>query len=291
MRRGAHRERGAASVVGTRAVGARALLLAVALVALVVSVVVLAAGCDMPSTGGLGQVGGSGNLVTRTYDFSGFTRVEVGSGFDVTIDYADSPLVSVTVDGNLVEEHLKVELDGDTLRIGLASLWQYHDVTLKATVTLPSLAGLEASGASTLTASGFASGDPLDLGASGASTVTLSGVRAGNVTADVSGASRVEGELEAQELGGDVSGASTVTLTGAASRLTLGASGGSRFDLPELTAQDAELELSGGSRGTVLVTGSLSVDASGGSRVEYAGSPQLGSIDTSGGSAVEPAGE
>jgi hypothetical protein len=267
------------------------LLVAAALVALVVSAAVSAAGCDMPSTGGLGQVNGSGNVVTKDYDFSGFTKVEVGNGFEVTVDYADDPSVSVTVDDNLVKEHLKVELDGDTLRIGLASLWQYHDVTLKATVTLPSLAGVAASGGSRVTASGFASGDPLDLGASGASTVTLYGIQAGTVTVDASGGSRVEGELEAQELGGDVSGGGALTLTGAATKLTLGASGGSRWDLFELTAQDAELELSGGSRGAVFVTGTLSVDASGGSRVEYAGSPQLGSIDTSGGSAVEPAGQ
>ena len=58
------------------------------------------------------------------------------SGFEVEIDYADddSYMVAVTVDDNLVQEHLKVELDGDTLHIGLAPLWNYHDVTIKARV-------------------------------------------------------------------------------------------------------------------------------------------------------------
>ncbi len=54
---------------------------------------------------------------------------------------------------------------------------------------------------------------------------------------------------------------------------------------------DADLRLSGGSRGAVTVTGTLSADASGGSRLEYAGSPQLGGVDSSGGSVVEPAGD
>ena len=49
-----------------------------------------AAGCDMPSTGGLGQVIGSGTPVTKYYDFTGFTKVAVDSGFKVDIDYAET---------------------------------------------------------------------------------------------------------------------------------------------------------------------------------------------------------
>ncbi len=250
-----------------------------------------AAGCDMPSTGGLGQVTGSGTPATKVYDFTGFTNVSADSGFTVTITQGAEFAVSVTVDDNLVEEHLKVELDGETLRVGLEPLWAYSDLTLEATVTMPGLTGLEASGASTVSASGFASGDPLALTASGASTMTLIGAGAGEVGLELSGAGRVLGELEAQELAGEISGAGAVDLRGSAQRLQLDASGGSRFELLSLPAVDADLRLSGGSRGAVTVTGTLSADASGGSRLEYAGSPQLGDVDSSGGSVVEPAGD
>jgi len=40
----------------------------------------------------------------------------------------------------------------------------------------------------------------------------------------------------------------------------------------------------------VTVGGTLNAEASGGSRLEYAGDPQLGTVDVSGGSTVEPAG-
>jgi len=72
---------------------------------------------------------GSGTPVTKTYDYTGFTKVTVESGFVATVEWGDDFAVSVTVDDNLVKEHLKVELDGDTLRVGLATLWQYRDVT------------------------------------------------------------------------------------------------------------------------------------------------------------------
>jgi serine/threonine-protein kinase len=245
------------------------------------------AGCDMPSTGGLGQVGGSGVIVTQHYDFTGFTKVVVDSGFDVEIDYADTCDVTVRVDDNLVQEHLKVELDGDTLHVGLAPLWNYHDVITKARITLPRLSGLEASGSSAILVTKLKSGAPLELEASGSSTVELVGVSFGDVAVDVSGASRVLGDMTSGELTGELSGGSAVEFGGTASSLRLDASGGSRLDLLELRAVDADLALSGGSNGQVTVTGSLTVEASGGSRLEYAGDPQV-TLDASGGSAVEP---
>jgi len=268
-----------------------AVVAAIAAAVALLALALVAAGCDMPSTGGLGQVSGSGTPATKTYDFTGFTRVTADGGFMVTVTQGAECAVSVTIDDNLVEEHLKVELDGETLRIGLEPLWAYRDLTLEATVTMPGLSGFEANGAATVSASGFASGDPLALTASGAGTVTLIGAGAGEVALKVSGGSRVEGELEAQELAGEISGAGAVELRGSARRLQLDASGGSRFELLSLPAVDAALRLSGGSRGAVTVTGTLSADVSGGSRLEYAGSPRLEGVDSSGGSVVEPAGE
>ena len=265
---------------------ARALLLA----ALALAAALAAPACDMPGTGGLGQVVGSGTPVTKHYDLTGVTKVAVDSGFTVDVDHGAQGEASVTVDDNLVKEHLKVEVDGDTVRIGLADLWQYRDVTLRARVVLPRLTGLEVSGSSTITVTKFASGDPLQLAASGSSAVSLLLDRAGPVSLDVSGASRVEGSASMDELGGEVSGGSAVGLTGSAGTLRLDVSGGSRLDLKGLEVQTADLTLSGGSRGEVTVTGTLDAEASGGSRLEYSGSPQLGTIDVSGGSAVEPAG-
>jgi len=233
---------------------------------LMAATALVAAGCDMPSTGGLGQVGGSGVVVTRQYDFTGFTRVVVDSGFDVEIDYGESYGVQVAVDDNLVREHLEVEIDGDTLHIGLAPLWRYHDITTRARVVMPRLTGLEASGAS---------------------TVELVGGGFEDVTVDVSGASRVEGGVDGGELAGEVSGGGVLDIAGTASVLRLDASGGSRLDLLDLRAETGDLTLSGGSSGQVTVTGALKVEASGGSRLEYAGDPRV-SVDASGGSDVEP---
>lgn len=266
---------------------AQVLLLAAGVLA-VAAAALVAAGCDMPSTGGLGQVGGSGVVVAKYYDYSGFTNVVVDSGFDVEVDYADACMVAVTVDDNLVQEHLKVELDGDTLHIGLEPLWNYHDVTIKARVGMPRLTGLEASGSSSVLVTKLKTGDAIQLEASGSSAVEMVGVSFGAVTLDVSGASRVEGSAEVGEVAGEVSGGSVLDLAGTASGLRLDVSGGSRLELLELGVTDADLTLSGGSNGRVTVDGTLDARVSGGSRLEYAGDPRLGEVDVSGGSEVGP---
>lgn len=260
-----------------------------ACVVVLLALAVAAAGCDMPSTGGLGRVTGSGTPQTKTFDLAGFTKVRADYGFDVQVTRADAYGVTVTVDDNLVRE-LRVSKEGDTLVIGMNDQYTVYDrATLKATVTMPRLTGVEVSGAAGVAASGFASGDPLDVAASGAGVVKLSGVRAGKVGMQVSGGARLEGDLEAEELSGEVSGGGLVTLNGSAARLRAEASGAGELGLGGMTVQDADLRLSGGAKGKVTVTGTLNVQASGGATLDYAGSPQLGTVDTSGGATVNAA--
>jgi hypothetical protein len=259
--------------------------MALPLLALMVLTGLAVAGCSADAGGDLGHVTGSGTPVTKTYDYAEFTGLSVNSAFDVTVTRGDAFAVSVTVDDN-VAEHLRVETDGDTLRIGLEPRWSFSNMTLKASVTMPTLTALEVNGSSAVKATGFASGDALDLLVSGASSVTLISVRTGNVAVNVSGAGSVSGDLEAQEIGGEVTRAGDLTLEGAATALKLEASGSGKLELALLTAQDADLNLSGGADATVRVTGTLNVEASGGASLDYYGSPMLGRMHVSGGAQV-----
>jgi hypothetical protein len=252
------------------------------------ALLVAIAGCSS-AAGSLGSAAGSGTPVTRQYDFTGFKALSLDNACDATVVRGDAYAVSVTVDDNLAK-HLQVQVDGDTLSIGLDPRWTYTGATLTAKVTMPSLTGLETDGAAKAAASGFAAGDDLDLRLSGGSTVALTGARAGKVSLNVSGAGGLTGELQAQEIGGEATGAGRVSLQGSASRAKLEASGAGRLDLGELALHDADLNLSGGASGTVRVSGTLKVEASGGARLEYYGSPTLGKMNVSGGAQVNTAG-
>ena len=214
------------------------------------------------------SITGSGNVVTREENLSGFDKVDVSHAFSVDISQGDSFSVVIRVDDNL-EQYLEVVKQGSTLKIGLRPGRSYNlsNATLEAEVTMPELTGLDLSGASHATIAGFKSTKALDV--------------------EVSGASSLRGDIEAGNARLDVSGAGQVRLTGSGQDLTLDASGASQVDLADFPVGDASVEVSGASRATVYPSGRLDADASGASHVSYLGSPTLGTVETSGGSSIE----
>jgi len=251
-------------------------LLALALIITVLSTVT---GCIGP------RVTGSGNLETREMDYSDFTRLYVGSLFQVTVTRADSFSVSLTLDDNLYD-YVVIRRSGSTLQLGLK--WgTYLRATLKATITMPDLRALDLSGASRGDVSGFNSSESLVIDVSGASSLYIDDVTAGKTNFDISGASRVSGSIETADIIFDVSGASTVELDGTADDMTVGASGASSVKLADFTATDASVELSGASNATVNASGELDIDLSGASTLYYFGSPILRRVNVSGASTIQ----
>ena len=138
---------------------------------------------------------GSGKVVTQEESISGFDKVEVGHAFEADISQGETFGVIVRIDDNLLK-YLEVVKDGNTLKVGLKTDQRVKDGTFEVELTLPELSG---------------------LGLSGASQATLAGFRSENALAvDVSGASRLRGDIEAGDARFDVSGGGQVTLRGSA---------------------------------------------------------------------------
>jgi len=137
---------------------------------------------------------------------------------------------------------------------------------LRASVTLPQLHGLTASGASRGTVSNFSSNEDLDI--------------------TVSGASRVTGDVTAGNVEFGISGASTIQLEGSANDIDANVSGASHFNLEAFTVNNADVNFSGASSGTVNLNGRLDANLSGASRLWYIGEPTMGDINTSGASTI-----
>ena len=233
----------------------------------------------------IGAVIGSGNLETQEMDYTDFTKLDIGSAFEVEIIQDDSYSVSITVDDNLWD-YLSVSQSGDTLKIGLKNPWRYIRTTQRASITMPELWELDLSGAADGEISGFASTHSLKCRVSGASSLVMNHIESGDAEIDVSGASQVTGSVEMADIESEVSGASRVELAGSASDLDIAASGASRAELAELHLEDAKVALSGASKGVVYVSDELDVNLSGASSLDYYGDPVLDSVNVSGGSSL-----
>jgi hypothetical protein len=239
----------------------KAIIIAAAVVALSVIVTVLVL------EGWPGALVGSGNLETETYTFADFDAVEISSAFEFEIEQSNSYGIEITADDNVME-YVRVSQDGQTLKIGLRTATWLGPVTLEAAVTMPELGGLEVSGASRGTVSGFSS--------------------TGDLAIQISGASRVTGDITAGDVDFDISGASSLELDGSANDMVADVSGASSLKLDDFTVGNANVDFSGASSGTINLDGRLDADLSGASRLWYIGEPTMGAIDTSGASTISP---
>jgi hypothetical protein len=239
-------------------------------------------------------VAGSGELVTRTVDAAGFTKVRADDAWDVRIKYGKSDSVKVTCDRD-IEDLVDVSVNGDTLVLRLKPqtwLTFNSNVTLRATVVMPRLVGLELSDSSRAAVTGFSADGRLALRLRDASSVELHGMSARVLDARGADASSISGSIEAEDVTLRLSDASTAALSGSAGMLTLRVSDGSSAGLRRLRAVDAAVTLADGSEATVAVSGTLEAHVTDGSSLRYVGSPSLGkSMSVSDDSSLEQAGQ
>ncbi|MFC2020543.1 head GIN domain-containing protein [Chloroflexota bacterium] len=230
-------------------------------------------------------------VITEERDFADFTYLDVSAAFNVEITRSDSFSVIISADKSLFDL-IEVSRVGDTLKIFLNPRHIFTDFTLgtktlKAEITMPALYGLEISGASSGTISGFKSTKDFSLVVSGASSLETIDTAVGDAEVEVSGASRLSGNMTAEDADFEVSGASSIVLSGSADDLALVVSGASRVDLANFPVDDADIGLSGASEATLNVIGRLDTDLSGASRLYFYGNPTMGETSISGASTIK----
>jgi hypothetical protein len=199
-----------------------------------------------------------------------FHGVSVGSGIRLYLSQGKEQAVAVSADDSKTIEKIVTEVRDGILRIRVeGKLWGgwHGDHKLKAYVTVTQLDY---------------------LGVSGGSIAKLADqIVVGDLTADFSGGSIVEGTLKGNSFKVDLSGGSIATLNGSFNNVSIEASGGSIFKDFGFAADVCNVEASGGSILSVTVNKELKADASGGSIINYKGSGVITSVDASGGSSIK----
>jgi len=175
---------------------------------------------------------GSGVAATKTWDVAGFDSVQIGSTFHTKIAKGSSFKVTTTADDKILQ-HIRVVKVDRTLKIGLESGSYSLKSPLGAEITMPTIAGLDLSGASKTALTGFDSERDIRI--------------------KLSGASELSGKIKAEKAEFVVDGASTATLSGSAAVGRLIANGSSHLKLGEFPFQQCALGLEGASSAQVVV--------------------------------------
>jgi len=201
----------------------------------------------------------------KEYALVDFDRLEMGSAFNIEVEQGNAFSVKVKGDRRNIDD-LNVYKNGNTLVVEFDDddANRRHDTYIY--ITMPSLRGINFSGASVSKIRGFESDEDLDFYLSGASISQLD-------------ANYREVELV-------VAGASSLVMFGSGDQFHAEISGASTFKTFDYPVREAVIDISGASEGKVAVTEELRVTAGGASSVLYRGNPSVVS-NTSGASTVQ----
>jgi len=189
----------------------------------------------------------------KTYALTGFDRLDIGSAFSVAVQAG--PVFAVVAEGdrrNLDDLDVYVS-KGTLLARYRTSRIRKHQTSLL--ITMPTVRGVEFSGASQSTITGFTNLSELSI--------------------ELSGAAEAEFTGEAARITTDLSGSSTLQLNGRGTALSAKVGGASYLQAFSYPVSEAGINASGASKASVSVSNTLVVDANGASTVRYRGTPTV----------------
>lgn len=225
-------------------------------------VALLFSSCNMNFSGE--SITGSGKVVSKERNLSGFTKIEVAKGLDCEVIQAPEFKVTVEADDNL-QQGIITKVENGTLKI-TSKYGNYFNVkSKKIYVSLPVIDELQTS--------------------SGSNLFTKGVIKSNTIRIKSSSGSDLDAIIESERITLESTSGSSIKVKGKAIDLTTKSSSGSDIDARELLANNIDSESTSGSDTDIHPIVSLKAKASSGSSIDYYSTPKTKSIqETSGGS-------
>lgn len=199
------------------------------------------------STAILAQVRGSGNTIQQDRKTEPFTKIEVGSAFQVKLTQGEDYKVSVVTDDNL-QASVETRVLGKTLVIEVASGIKGFS-ELSVVVQTPVLEKITLEGAARLTSNGVFASPDLKIEAGGASRATLI--------------------VQSEAIHSKVSGAARLTLMGETTTHETEVSGAARLNALMLKTATTNADISGAGKASIFANSEIVADISGAGKLSY----------------------
>ena len=217
---------------------------------LVLATVLLVSSCDTES------IRVSDTISTRQYSFSNYEALELSGDFNAFITFSETEeRIEIEANDN-IQSKIRVSQDGNTLKIRLENNVALRgNATMNAYITTRNISRYRISGDS---------------------SVELENLLVANtVTVDVLGDSSFYGELDTNNLSVDVKGDSVIDVFGTAGTANVDLSGDSTIKDYDLAVEDLTIDMSGDSSAYLSVNGTIDIDASGDSALNYRGDAEI----------------
>ena len=187
-------------------------------------------------------------MESQDYDFSGFDRVSVSSGYNAEINVGDDFSVRAETREGGKLEWMKIGVDGSTLSIGKKRNinWNWSGPKTTVYITMPSLVDLDVS----------------------------------------SGADAIAKGIDSETFSVESSSGADAEVSGKCGRISADASSGSDIDAKGLICEIGDADASSGADIVMHVSKELNADASSGADIVVFGGPSVMDADTSSGGDV-----
>ncbi|SNS30024.1 head GIN domain-containing protein [Dokdonia pacifica] len=195
----------------------------------------------------------SSDTTTKSFDYSGYTQLDVASDFHVNVSLGQQDAITVNANSNLME-YVNIYKEGNTLFLRLKkNTWFKGKMILDVQLSTNMITDYNASSDAIVILNTPLTSDTVRINCKG------DAVFKGNITADTL---LVNAKSDAE-----------IKITGSAKKMTANLKSDSEFKNRDFKVQDLKIVLNGDSEAVVTVTNTLDAIASGDSELRYAGNP------------------
>lgn len=231
-----------------------------------------------------------GDIISLSRHYStNVNSIDIPGHFTLNLDHSvpDGQIV-ITTNEN-IHQYVILEQSGDNISLKLDKNGKSYNNKVEITLSVaPRLfKHYSVSGGSEINGRNAGiENDVVSIDISGGSTVCGT-IAAGRLRTSISGKSKMSCTLSLGQFEIEMSGGSRVDATGTVDKCSIDdCSGGSQMIAYGLACRELDADVSGGSRVEITVNEALTGDISGGSWINYKGSPSIVNVESRGGSKI-----
>lgn len=206
--------------------------------------------CSLDSDNDTPGVAGSGSGNTRTYQVADFSKVSLRGSDDVDVRIGNA--FSIRAEGDPeVLEYLKIEKEGDTLKIGRRnrSGFNWGNREAKVFVTMPQIAAGSVAGSGDM-AIDRVEGASFVASSAGSGSITIAAIAADAVSFDIAGSGNIEAAGKAKSIKAEIAGSGSI----AAAKLSA-----SNADISIAGSGDVKVDVNGDAKVSIVGSGDVDV--------------------------------
>ena len=244
---------------------------------LIILLILPALACNSTVIGN--TVNGSGKIVTKSYDVSGFSRVSLEGFGDVYITQDETESLSVETDDNIFTQ-LDIRVRGDELALGTklnASINPTKSIIYH--VTVKDLSEITLAGSGNIYIEPLQTRD-MKVMVAGSGDVEINGLDGTDLSISLPGSGNITiEEIAVTSVDTSINGSGDINLDGVADKQTISVNGSGKYIAGNLETASADISISGSGDLTVWAKDELVIRVNGSGDVAYYGRP---TVDQSG---------